>query len=121
MRVELLWFEDCPNHERAEEMLREVLAEAGVVAEVERVEVPDLETGERVRFPGSPTIRVDGVDVEPGWSDCEECTPRCRLYATSEGLRGLPERGWIVEAVAGSSTLLDASGSSTHFDASRPL
>ena len=100
MKVQLLWFEDCPNHHPAEQMLREVLAENGVTGEIERIEVPDLETGNRLTFPGSPTIRIDRVDVEPGWEPCEDCTPRCRLYATSGGLRGLPERAWIEQSVA---------------------
>ena len=99
MRIELLWFRDCPNHAAAEAMLREVLREQGVAARIERIEVPDLETGNRVCFPGSPTIRVNGRDVEPGWGRCSECTPRCRLYATAEGLRGLPERRWVEDAV----------------------
>lgn len=100
MKIELLWFEDCPNHEAAERMLSEVLGEYGVREAIERVEVPDEETGNRVTFPGSPTIRINGVDVEPGWEECEDCTPRCRLYFTSSGMRGVPERGWIESAVA---------------------
>ena len=99
MKIELLWFEDCPNHEPAEQILAEVLSEHGVTDPIDRVEVPDLETGKRVTFPGSPTIRINGVDVEPGWEPCEDCTPTCRLYATADGLRGLPERSWIVGAV----------------------
>ena len=99
MKVELLWFEDCPNHEDAEHMLAEVLAEYSVRDPIRRIEVPDLESGRRVMFPGSPTIRINGTDVEPGWQPSDDFTPRCRLYATSEGLRGLPERRWIENAV----------------------
>jgi hypothetical protein len=99
MKVELLWFQDCPNHDIAERMLADVLNEFGVTDPIERIEVPDVETGNRVVFPGSPTIRIDGLDVEPGWEPCEDCTPRCRLYLTSEGLRGVPEREWVRQAV----------------------
>ena len=99
MKIELLWFDNCPNHEPAERILAEVLSSHGVTDPIDRIKVPDLETGKRVTFPGSPTIRINGVDVEPGWEPCEECTPRCRLYATADGLRGLPERTWIVRAV----------------------
>ena len=102
MRVELLWFQDCPNHAAAEAMLREVMAEQGIAIPIERIEVPDEATGNAVCFPGSPTIRVDGRDVEPGWQPCEDCTPRCRLYFTGTGLRGLPEREWVVEALRAS-------------------
>ncbi len=99
MKIQLLWFEDCPNHMAAERMLAEVLSDLGVRDPIERLEVPDAETGKRVTFPGSPTIRIDGLDVEPGWELCDDCTPRCRLYATAEGLRGVPEREWVVRAV----------------------
>ena len=102
MKIELLWFEDCPNHEAAEEMLAEILAELRVGDPIDRIEVPDLETGKRLLFPGSPTIRINGDDVEPGWQPCEECTPRCRLYMTSDGLRGLPDKEWVRQAVGSS-------------------
>ena len=99
MRIELLWFPDCPNHEAARTMIAEALAQAGASAEVTAIEVPDLATGNRVCFPGSPTIRVDGEDIEPGWQPCADCTPRCRIYLTPEGLRGLPPRAWLADAI----------------------
>ena len=99
MRIELLWFDDCPNHQVAEDLLREVLDDLHAEATVVRIEVPDEETGNRVCFPGSPTIRVEGQDVEPGWEECEDCTPRCRVDLTPEGLRGVPPRAWIEAAV----------------------
>ena len=104
MRIEFLWFDDCPNHDAARSLLDAVLADRGIETGVESVNVSDLATGERVRFPGSPTIRVDGVDVDPGYVDEGDYTPRCRVYATREGLGGVPERGWIelaVDAAAG--------------------
>ena len=45
-----------------------------------------------------PSIRVDGLDIDPGFVDPGDYTPRCRLYRTSEGLRGLPEPAWIEAA-----------------------
>ena len=99
MQIELLWFEGCLNHEAAGVMIREVLAELAVEAAVVRVEVPDEETGNRVCFPGSPTIRVDGEEIEPGWERCLDCTPRCRVYLTPSGFAGLPPREWLRAAV----------------------
>jgi len=99
MKVELLWFEDCPNHEPAEKMLSEVLVENGVNVEIDRIEVPDLETGNAVTFPGSPTIRINGIDVEPDWEVCEDCTPRCRVYFANGRFSGLPQRDWIEDSV----------------------
>ena len=99
MRIEFLWFDDCPNHKVARELLAELLEEHGIETEIEDVNVSDVETGERVKFAGSPTIRVDGVDVDPGYEDTGDYTPRCRLYQTRNGLRGVPEREWIESAL----------------------
>lgn len=97
--VEVLWFQGCPNHEDAERMVRGIAGSIGVAMELRRIEIPDEATGRVHGFPGSPTIRVDGRDVEPGWELCEDCTPRCRVYLTSAGLRGLPEAQWIEDAL----------------------
>ena len=99
MRVELLWFDDCPNHDDARAMLREVLAERGESDGFEEIDASDPAVAERLRFPGAPTIRVDGADVEPNFEDPGDYTPRCRLYPTAEGLGCVPERSWIEAAI----------------------
>ncbi len=100
MNIELLWFDDCPNHHAARELLADVLVQNSVDDKIVAIEVPDQATGERVKFSGSPTIRIDGVDVDPGFEDTGDYTPRCRVYLTAEGFKGVPERGWIEQAVA---------------------
>ena len=99
MNIELLWFEGCPNHHAARALVEEILAEQDIEATIETIEVPDLETGERVRFPGSPTIRINGTDVEPGYEDTGAVTPRCRVYLTPNGYTGVPEREWVDDAI----------------------
>lgn len=99
--VELLWFSDCPNHPAARAMLEEVIADIAPGIRIRDVDATDPATAASVQFPGSPTIRVDGRDVDPGYVDPGDYTPRCRLYRTDAGLRGLPERNWIVDALRG--------------------
>jgi hypothetical protein len=99
MKIELLWFEDCPCHGAAEDLVNEVLSDLGIESRIVRVEVTNSATADDVQFPGSPTVRVDGVDVEPGWEPCPECTPRCRLYQNKSGLGCLPEKAWIEKAL----------------------
>ena len=65
-RVEILYFDGCPNHEPARDLVEQVAAELGLQAQIELVEVPDADTATRLRFLGSPSVRVDGRDVEPG-------------------------------------------------------
>lgn len=63
VQLEILYFDGCPDYRTAEETLRGVLAEQGIGAEVELVAVNTDEEANRLRFPGSPTVRVDGEDV----------------------------------------------------------
>jgi hypothetical protein len=100
--VELLWFADCPNHPAARRMLREAIEETVPGTPIRDIDATDPVVAERVRFPGSPTIRVDGTDVDPSYRDPGDYTPRCRLYRTADGLRGLPERDWLVNALRAS-------------------
>lgn len=90
MKVEVLYFDGCPNAEALVPHLRELLASCGIAANVELVEIEDLAAAERGRFLGSPTVRIDGKDVEPGasagtsassagcsagWRGCGGCRP----------------------------------------------
>jgi len=99
MNIELLWFEGCPNHHAASELLQTTLDELGVSASINMIEVPDLETGERTKFAGSPSIRINSIDIDPTYEDTGDYTPRCRVYMTSEGFKGVPEKAWIVDAL----------------------
>ena len=64
MKVEILYFSGCPNRAPAVDLVREVLEQEGAPADMVEVEVRDASTAETVGFLGSPTIRVDGRDVE---------------------------------------------------------
>ena len=97
--VELLWFSDCVNHPAARAMLEEVIGDIAPGTQIREVDATDPSRAAILHFPGSPTIRVDGRDVDPGYADPGDYTPRCRLYRTSAGLRGLPERSWIEDAL----------------------
>jgi hypothetical protein len=100
--VELLWFSGCPNQRAARAMLQEVIADLAPEIPIREVDATDLATASRVRFPGSPTIRINGRDVDPGYDDPGDYTPRCRLYRTANGPRGLPDRTWIEDALRSS-------------------
>jgi hypothetical protein len=99
VRVEVLYFEGCPTYVAATQTLREVLSELGVEAEVELVAVNTDEEAMGLRFPGSPTLRVDGRDLFPV-AERSVWVLGCRTYATPEGLKGYPTREMIREALA---------------------
>lgn len=100
MRVELLYFDGCPNYEGLVPQLRQLLDRAGIGSEVELRRVASEEDARRLRFLGSPTVRIDGRDVEEGAAGREDFGLKCRLYRTPSGLVGSPPGEWIAATVA---------------------
>jgi hypothetical protein len=99
MKVELLWWEGCPSYRETLADLQRVLAEEGVDAEVDLVEVDSDEQARRQRFPGSPTVRLDGVDPSPP-QDAEPFSLTCRVYRLRDGrISATPDPEDLREAV----------------------
>ena len=86
MKLELLYFDDCPNWLVAAERLDAVAARRGLV--VERRTIATVEEAQATRFRGSPTILIDGRD--PFASGDERFGLTCRLYDTPDGPAGSP-------------------------------
>jgi hypothetical protein len=97
--VEILYFDGCPSHEPALALVERIDAELGIGADVQMVKVPDQETAARLRFPGSPTIRVDGVDVDPRSEERGDYALSCRVFRTERGAAGQPDERWIRDAL----------------------
>lgn len=97
MTIELLFFNGCPNHERLLPRVQQLADAAGAELILRRVETP--EEALAMRFLGSPTVRVDGRDVEPGAHQRTDFGLKCRIYATRDGRGGLPQEDWIVAAL----------------------
>ena len=99
MTVELLWWDGCPSHPEAQAELERILREEGVATEVTRVEIEDDEQARRERFPGSPTIRIDGKDVVPP-GEGEPYSLTCRVYRTRDGrISAVPDPEDVRDAV----------------------
>jgi len=98
MRIRLLLFKGCPSGPKAEEVLRQVLAEEKISESIEIIEVSDIATAVREHFLGSPTIQINGLDIEPSRQNDPPCHG-CRLYRTSEGTSGVPPKELIRSAL----------------------
>jgi hypothetical protein len=98
--IELLFWRECPSWERALAELRESLSEAGLDPDALAVrEVATDDMAERQRFIGSPTIRIDGEDVQPPGED-EPLGLTCRIYRLRDGrISPLPDREDVREAI----------------------
>jgi len=94
MRIEVLYFEGCPNHLPAVDRLRTVLRQEGVQTEISEVEVKDESAAKELKFFGSPTIRVNGLDIEADLRDVKDTGFACRRYSG-----GLPSEEMIRTAL----------------------
>lgn len=83
-RIELLYFDGCPNYQPLLDHLRDLLRTQGLPDVVELVRVEDDADAQRQRFYGSPSIRVDGRDVtSPPTGGVPALA--CRVYRAPDG------------------------------------
>ena len=82
--IELLYWDGCPSYPEAKELLEQVLAELGRDGQIVMTEVRSDEEAKRLLFPGSPTIRVDGRDIDAAGANSRPSL-NCRIYHLPDG------------------------------------
>ena len=98
MKIELLYFDDCPNWQAVLEEINGLLVAKGVEDKVDLVRVASTQEAEGLRFPGSPTIRINGEDVDPEVPSSGFELAR-RVYEVDGKLMGRPPTEWIDAAL----------------------
>ena len=71
------------------------LAEIGFDTNVQDIRVADHEQALRLRFQGSPTIRIGGRDVQPMTQEEASYGVACRIYQTPDGAQGSPTKAML--------------------------
>jgi hypothetical protein len=100
MKVELFYWDGCPSHPEALELLEDVLAGCGIEATVELRRVETEEEARELHFPGSPTIRIDGRDVDAAGAASRPAL-NCRIYHLPDGrVSPIPSREQLEEALS---------------------
>jgi hypothetical protein len=98
-RVEILHFQGCPNLDPARELVERIARELHLEPSIELIDVADAEAATRLRFLGSPTVRVNGRDVEPGADGRTDFALACRVFGTDRGTARQPDARWIRDAL----------------------
>jgi hypothetical protein len=80
MTIEFLYFKECPNYAPAMDRLRAVLRQEGLSADVAEIEVKDAGAAKELQCIGSPTIRVNGLDIDADSRTVTETAFACRRY-----------------------------------------
>ncbi len=90
MKVEVFYIDGCPNRQPAIERVHELLHEFGLTGNVREIPVTDSASAIEVRFLGSPTIHVNGIDVEPSSTTSSQFGLMCRMYLDGPRREGVP-------------------------------
>jgi hypothetical protein len=84
-KIEFLYWEGCPSHPEALNRLRQVIAELGDQRPIQMIEVDTDQEAKELAFPGSPTIRIAGIDVDPDGAVQMGAALTCRVYLLEDG------------------------------------
>jgi hypothetical protein len=96
--IEFLYYAECPSHEDGLERLKEAIEAEGVQADIDVVEVNTNDEAQALSFIGSPTIRIDGQDIDPEGLEGQPYVVTCRVYMRRDGRPSpLPETELIRE------------------------
>lgn len=99
MKIELLYWRGCPSYPEAKALLEQALEERGIDVPIEMREVRTQEEAIAEAFPGSPTIRIDGTDVDPVGAAAPPALA-CRVYRLPDGRPSpVPSRQQLEEAL----------------------
>ncbi len=100
MNIEFLYFQGCPNTPKAFDLLQSVLREQNIDASIRRIEIKTDEDAVHHQFIGSPTIRIEGVDVETV-ADERPYAKACRVYLIDGKFTGVPSKVMVENALWG--------------------
>jgi hypothetical protein len=99
VRVELLYWDGCPSVAEARALLADALAAKGITEPIVELEIVTHEDAVAAHFPGSPTIRIDGVDIDAAGADSRYALT-CRIYRLEDGrISPVPSRQQLEEAL----------------------
>ncbi len=98
MKIELFYFDGCLAYQTALKHLEEVIKEKKLDAGVEMIKIESDEQALRDRFLGSPSIRINGLDIEPGVEKIKDFSMRCRLYLEDK-VSDWPSKKMIAQAI----------------------
>ncbi len=95
--ITLLYFASCPNYKQTLELISQAIKEKNIQAQVQVIEVKEDEIY-KYYFLGSPTVQVNGKDIEVSRRGAEPVFS-CRFYPTDKGLSGIPPKKMLEEAI----------------------
>jgi hypothetical protein len=99
MVIEILTFEGCPSAQITRDLVASALRLEAAHATVREIEVGSVDVAQTAQFLGSPSVRIDGRDVEPGAHKRRDYGLMCRTYRQSDLSNNAPSLDMIRAAI----------------------
>ena len=98
LTIDFLYYDDCPHYPEALDVLKEVLSEEHIETDVNMIRVANVDEAQQLKFVGSPTIRINGEDVEPEIEQHTDYHGHCRMYLYRGQLFSWPPKEMLQDA-----------------------
>ena len=99
MKIEVFYFSGCPSYKPTLELLNNILDEEEINSPIERINVDSEELVQKHMFLGSPSIRVDGLDIEVEARTSKDFGQKCRIYNQGGVPSGIPSKSLVKKAI----------------------
>lgn len=99
LQIDILYFDGCPHIDQTVKQVSDIIDALGVDATLETIEVADDAEAREIGFVGSPTIRINGNDIEPDAENRQTVGLGCRVYPSENGPTGVPPVALITEGL----------------------
>ena len=96
MKIEVLYIDGCPHFPATVDAVKKCLGLLGVICPITEMSVTDHGMAAHIGFLGSPTVRINGLDIEPSAHQRTAFGMMCRTY---EGSGGVPSEDLIRSAI----------------------
>lgn len=98
-KIGILFIEGCPGVLTTAEYIKEVIVEEDVDAEISLILIETAEDARQLHFTGSPTVRINGADIETNIADIKDYGLKSRLYIIDGRESGYPSKDMIKDAI----------------------
>lgn len=97
--IQILYFPDCPIYKELEKLVRDVIRELGINADLELINIQTKEDAEKYHFTGSPGLLINSKDIDPLTENAPVVLKSCKIYRTEDGMKMIPTKKMIQEAL----------------------
>lgn len=99
IKIDILFIRGCPGYKYVKKYIEEIVTDESIYAEINLIQIEKEEDARNLHFIGSPTVRVNGEDVEKGFIDTKDYGLKSRIYYIDGKPFYYPSKSMILNAI----------------------